>query len=635
MINRFRKIYDSLFFKILLPTGLTLLLGLSVLIYLTVNSQKQIQIQALQGAAIEVNRGPATQPSAKQLIFYSLCVFGITLGVIIFFLQRFVRRPIKKMTEETQRHIANEYPASVGHARKGELGDLSRAINQIKQRIAQDQTELDRRRDDYQTLFDLVPCIITVQDRDYRLIQYNREFEEKFHPSPGDYCFRAYKGREFKCEICPVEMTFKDGQSHVSEETGRDKGGTSKHWIVKTTPIKNANGETIAAMELNLDITSLKELEVALIKSQQNYYEIFNNMPNPVFILDADTLEILDCNEIANTRYGYTKSEIVKRSFLDLFADQSKAQYEKMIKNAKFLKQVEHINKAGKHFFFNIRLSLSEYPGQRVLVATANDITKRLEAEQQLIQASKMATLGVMATGIAHELNQPLSVIKTASSFFMKKIKKSEPIDDEILFTMASEIDSHVDRATKIINHMRQFGRKSDHTMEMVQLNEILKRTLEILGQQLKVRGIEIKWDLDPNLPMIKADPSRIEQVFINLLINARDAIDDRRKSPVPGPDIKRITLKTCTDKEEVVVEIADTGMGIPKAHLEKIFEPFFTTKNAGQGTGLGLSISYNIIKECGGNIQSLSIENDGASFIIRLPIQDAYDDENNIAGRR
>ncbi len=634
MINRLLKIYDSLFFKILLPTGLTLLLGLSVLIYLTASSQKQIQVQAIKGAATEVNRGPATQSPAKQLVAYSLCVFGITLSVIIFFLQRFVRNPIQKMTEEVRKNAINEHPIIVGNACKDEFGDLSRAINQMKQRIAQNQTELDTKRDNYQTLFELVPCIITVQDRDYRLIQYNQQFEDKFHPIPGDYCYRAYKGREFKCEICPVEMTFKDGRSHVSEETGSDKGGTPKHWIVKTTPIKNANGEIIAAMEMNLDITSLKELEEELVKSQQNYYEIFNNLPSPAFILDADTLEILDCNVNARTLYGYTKAEIVKMSFLDLFADQPKEQYEKTIRDTKPLNQAKHINNAGKHLFVNIRISPFEYRGQPVLVATTNDITKWLEAEQQLIQAGKMATLGEMATGIAHELNQPLSVIKTASSFFMKKIKKSEPIENEILFTMAGEIDSHVDRATKIINHMRQFGRKSDHAMEMVQLNETLERALEILGQQLRLKGIEIEWDLDPNLPMIKADPSRIEQVFINLLVNARDAIDDRWNSQKPGPEIKKITLRTRTNKEEVITEITDTGMGIPKANLEKIFEPFFTTKNAGQGTGLGLSISYNIIKECGGSIQAASIENNGASFIIRLPLQDAYDQENNTSGR-
>ena len=146
----------------------------------------------------------------------------------------------------------------------------------------------------------------------------------------------------------------------------------------------------------------------------------------------------------------------------------------------------------------NIRISPSEYRGKKVLLLTTGDDTKRLEAEQQIIQASKMATLGEMATGVAHELNQPLSVIKTASSFFMKKITRKEPIKDEILLTLSQEIDSHVDRATRIINHMRLFGRKSEMTLENVQVNDVLKSAFEIFSQQLKVRGIAVEWDLYP-----------------------------------------------------------------------------------------------------------------------------------------
>jgi len=232
-----------------------------------------------------------------------------------------------------------------------------------------------------------------------------------------------------------------------------------------------------------------------------------------------------------------------------------------------------------------------------------------------------MATLGEMATGVAHELNQPLSVIKTASRFFIRKIAKKEKIEDEILSTMATEIDSYVDRATKIINHMRQFGRQSDVSLEKIQINSVLERALEILGQQLKVRGIEIVWDLAPDLPLILADPDRLEQVFINLLINARDAIDDKWQSQSLQKGEKKITLKTSTDDKVITVEVTDTGPGIPASMLERIFEPFFTTKKVGQGTGLGLSISYGIIKDCKGSIRAVSRENEGSSFMVQFPI--------------
>jgi histidine kinase len=483
------------------------------------------------------------------------------------------------------------------------------------------QAELNQQRDEYQSLFELVPCIITVQDRNYKLIKYNQEFYRKFKPHPGDYCYAAYKGRQEKCVICPVEKTFEDGLSHFSEERGVNKDGSPTHWVVRTSPIKNEKGEIVAAMEMSLDVTQTKLLEEALKKSEKKYYAIFDNIPNPVFVLNMDTLEILDCNTSVEGVYGYKKDEIINKSFLDLFSPEQKGHYAKMIKNSSVINQARHLNKKGGTLFVNIRISPSEYPGRKVFLVTTSDITRRLETEQQLIQASKMATLGEMATGVAHELNQPLTVIKTASRFFMKKINKKEKIEDDVLFTMSEEIDSYVDRATKIINHMREFGRKSDTTLEKVQVNQVLEKAFEILGQQLKVRGIETLWDLEKDLPLILADPDRLEQVFINLLINARDAIDEKWQACPPGKVIKKISLKTSSDGKEIMVVVSDTGHGIEEAVRGRLFEPFFTTKKVGQGTGLGLSISYQIIKDCKGSIQAVSNDGEGASFIMKFPI--------------
>jgi histidine kinase len=267
-----------------------------------------------------------------------------------------------------------------------------------------------------------------------------------------------------------------------------------------------------------------------------------------------------------------------------------------------------------------VRISPSEYKGRKVLLVTTSDITKRLEAEQQLIQASKMATLGEMATGVAHELNQPLSVIKTASSFLMKKIRKKEPIAEDILYTMSEEVDSHVDRASKIINHMREFGRMSDLNLVSVQVNQVLERSFEIFSQQLKVRGIEVEWHLADKLPEIIADPDRLEQVFINLLINARDAIIDRLDADGRVQPIKKIFLRTREQADKVIIEVCDTGVGILPAVKDKIFEPFFTTKEVGKGTGLGLSISYSIITDFGGSISVRNNKPRGSCFVIKLP---------------
>jgi histidine kinase len=557
----------------------------------------------------------------KWLVVFAVFVFLFTSAVIVFFVLRFIKRPIEKMIDGTRLIANGEYLDHIDVDQGDEMGQLSAAIDTMGKKISEKQAELNKQRYEYQNLFERVPCIITVQDRNYKLIRYNSEFEKKFKPKPGDYCYAAYKGRKQKCVVCPVERTFEDGLSHFSEERGVNKDGSPTHWIVHTSPITDEQGHIVAAMEMSLDVTETKLLEEELKKSEQKYHAIFDNIPNPVFVLDTESLEILDCNTSVEVVYGYKKDEIIRKSFLELFGRDEKYHYEKLLKQSSVINQARQFNKSGGTLFVNIMISPSDYPGRKVLLLTTSDITQRLETEQQLIQASKMATLGEMATGVAHELNQPLSVIKTASRFFMKKIRKKEKIENDILFTMSEEIDSYVDRATKIIDHMREFGRKSETDLEKVDINEVLKSAFEILGQQLKVRGIEVVWDLEEDLPPVMADSNRLEQVFINLLINARDAIEEKWQTQPHQQSDKRIKLKTRSGKHNIVVEIHDTGLGIPDELLDRIFEPFFTTKKVGQGTGLGLSISYGIIRECKGKIQAVSSEGQGAGFIVKFPI--------------
>jgi histidine kinase len=342
-----------------------------------------------------------------------------------------------------------------------------------------------------------------------------------------------------------------------------------------------------------------------------------------VFVLDASSLEILDCNDSVTPVYGFSKDELLMTSFLSLFEEDSREPYASELKSTNVLNQVRQTNRAGQTIFVNIRISPSEYLGRDVLLVTTSDITKRLMTEQQLIQASKMTTLGEMATGVAHELNQPLSVIKTASSFLSKKVRKNEEIKDEILGTLTEEIESHVDRASKIISHMREFGRKSEVSKERVQVNETLDRAHEIFSQQLKLREIEVVKDYEEDLPYVLADSNRLEQVFINLLINARDAIEEKLNDVGHTNGEKKIFLKTTHQGRMIKIEVRDTGKGIPKPILDKIFEPFFTTKKVGKGTGLGLSISYGIVQDFDGTIKVETEEDKGSNFVIMFPVSD------------
>ncbi len=550
-----------------------------------------------------------------------LLLFLGSAGSIALFLTRYVNRPIRKLIQWTQCIGAGVYDYARDIERDDEIGQLAYAVNAMGTRIRENQEELKRQRDEFQVLFEQTPCFITVQDRNLKLVKFNKEFADQFSPNVGDFCYQAYKGRSEPCEVCPVVQTFEDGEPHYSEEMGLKKDGSESSWLVRVSPIKNSKGEVTAALEICLDVTRMRALEEEVRKSEENYRTIFNTIPNPVFVLDAETLRILDANQSVTPVYGYEKDELTGTCFTDLFDEKDRKRAAARLKLTSTLDKMRQVRKDGKAIYVNIRVSSSEYLGRSALLATTSDVTLRLMAEQQLIQAGKMATVGEMATGVAHELNQPLSVIKTASSFLRRKMSKREPVKPEILATMMEEIDAHVDRAARIIDHMRQFGRKSDVQRERVDVNDPLRKAAELFQQQLKLREIEVVFDLDDKLPPILADANRLEQVFINLLINARDAIEEKwEQGPREGEE-KKIFLKTHFKDVMVNVEVRDTGRGIADSIVDRIFEPFFTTKRVGKGTGLGLSISYGIVKDYNGEIRVESEEGVGSTFIVRFPI--------------
>jgi histidine kinase len=356
--------------------------------------------------------------------------------------------------------------------------------------------------------------------------------------------------------------------------------------------------------------------------ADDNYRAIFDNIPNPVFILDRRSLRILDCNQNVKEVYGYGKDELIETSFLNLFEEAEHQNYALELRNSSVLNHVRQVTRDGRSIFVNIRVSPYDYLGHRALLVTSSDVIGLMAIKRQLLHTSKLATLGEIATGIAHELNQPLSVIKTASSFLLNWYRKGERPNEEVLHAMIEEIDGHVDRASGIINHIRQFGRKSEATRQLVTINAVLQQALGIFSQQLKLREIEVIEDYGEDLPPILVDPNRLEQVFINLLINARDAIEEKREHNPQLEAIQRIRLKTRFQRGMVRVEIGDSGVGVPEDLVDKIFEPFFTTKPVGRGTGLGLSISYGIVQDHQGTLRLETHLGEGSTFIIQLPAQ-------------
>jgi histidine kinase len=260
------------------------------------------------------------------------------------------------------------------------------------------------------------------------------------------------------------------------------------------------------------------------------------------------------------------------------------------------------------------------YEDKQALMVATTDISEMVEKDSQLIQASKMTTLGEMSAGIAHELNQPLNAIKMGSEFLEMMIENKTPISDQERFQIVHEISSQVDRAEGIIRRLRDFGRKTDFTREKIDINDPIVSVLDIIGRQLRLQNIDVQLQLTENLPAILAHHNRIEQVVFNLLTNARDAINLKEES-TQHSNPRTIVIRSYMEEDRVVVSVSDTGIGIDPAVKDQIFEAFFTTKKMGEGMGLGLSITNGIVEDYGGKIHIDSIEGRGTSVHLSFPM--------------
>jgi len=236
------------------------------------------------------------------------------------------------------------------------------------------------------------------------------------------------------------------------------------------------------------------------------------------------------------------------------------------------------------------------------------------DKQEQLVQAGKLATLGELTTGVAHELNNPLNNIGLYLGNVLDRIRLGE-VETEPLMGDLEKAMEQVRKATEIISHLRTFGRAARVSVELVDVDDVIERSLLLVQEQLRLRGIEVELELCPDELIVLANPIQLEQVFINLLTNARDALADSKN--------KTIRIASSRDEERIRIAFSDSGPGIPSDVQQRIFDPFFTTKEVGTGTGLGLSITYSILKEYGGDISVDSRPGKGATFVIELPFAD------------
>ncbi len=370
-----------------------------------------------------------------------------------------------------------------------------------------------------------------------------------------------------------------------------------------------------------------------LQEAENRYRELWENAP-AFFISLLKGGVIFAINKTAADALGYGISELITKSIQQFIVPEDRELFEthhrQLIENG--LPQsyeLRLIKRDGSRIVASVNSEPLTDDKLNIIgeKSVLNDITRDKEMQSQLFQSSKLATLGEMAAGIAHEMNQPLSGIRTCAQL-VEKLLKRNPLDTPRVESSQKEIIQLVDRMTHIIHHMRIFERQDQLRFAPFQLTQSIDGALSLLGEQLRIHAIEITKDIPEDMPLVLGEPLQIEQVILNLLSNARDSMEEKAEALRAAngdenkPYRKELIMRVSrSDENELCLEVRDNGIGMDEETRSKLFEPFFTTKLQGSGTGLGLSISYGILISHNGRIEAYSRPGEGALFRVFLPV--------------
>lgn len=356
--------------------------------------------------------------------------------------------------------------------------------------------------------------------------------------------------------------------------------------------------------------------EDQLEATKLRYSDIIEQSAEAIISLDNEGA-IISWNRGAEEIFGWTRKEIIGKPITKIVPDELidmqelecidfGMKYRGHVRNY----ETERLAKNGEKKLVNltesyVRNKEDEIVGRSQILRDLTDIKMR---EEQIQQSERLATVGHMAAGVAHEVGNPLTAISSLVQVCQRKT------DDEFLQSQLKKVREHIQRINKIVRDLVDFSRPSNMQTEHVQINEIINSAVGLLRHDARCRDVDFTLKLDNRLPSISCVPDQIHQVLVNLLLNAVDAMEG-----VPNP---RITISTTVLDRKIRLTVADIGKGIKEEQRSRIFEPFFTTKEVGSGTGLGLSVSHGIINKIGGSIWVESEYGEGAVFIIELPIE-------------
>jgi PAS domain S-box-containing protein len=416
----------------------------------------------------------------------------------------------------------------------------------------------------------------------------------------------------------------------MGEDIGKRKDGSLFNADYVAIMCKDNNGEPLYMLVQFFDITKRKQSEEALQESEARYRELFVSNPQPMWIYDLESLAYLDVNNAAIAHYGYSREEFLSMTLKDIRPAED---VPRLVDNIDRVNDGldtagiwRHIRKDGTVIQVEITSHVLLFHERQAEMVLIRDITeqRKTEAEReklqaQLLQAQKMEAIGTLAGGVAHDFNNMLGVIIGHAEMMFMGIK---PGDD--YYTDLQEIYKAAQRSADLTRQLLAFARKQTITPRVLDLNDTVEGMLMML-RRLIGEDIDLAWKPDTHLWPVKVDPAQVDQILVNLCVNARDAISGTGKVTIETVNVVFDQTYCATHAgfkpgQYVMLAVSDDGYGMDTETLENLFEPFFTTKKVGEGTGLGLAMIYGIVKQNKGFINVYSEPGQGTTFKLYLP---------------